>query len=93
MKSVYSVNNGNLVSKLVKDNYEIQAEETFIKPADGLWLPVRFENGQIVGSTEEEHDAVFPSIPAVPTTEQLMINALGQQMAQLQAKLAQGGAE
>lgn len=82
-------------SELVDETAVVPTGATDIRPADGLYEPLTFTGTEWVGVTREEWLANSPEQPApVPTAEQQMINALGQQVAALTAQLAaQGGAE
>lgn len=79
---------------LVADDYALEANETFDDPGNVL-LPVSFTGGKIVGATAEAHEAyqartaVVPEGANTPDPTMMAINALGIQVAQLTAKLAE----
>jgi len=65
---------------------------TTVKPADGLYTPIIWNGNAWLGTDEktwqsqqEERQADQKANPAAPTAEQQMINALGLQVASLQA--------
>lgn len=51
---VYKLVNGCIQADIVSDDYILRANETFSKPVDGIYQPYSFENGEIVGVSEEE---------------------------------------
>lgn len=70
--SVYKAEeDGNLVTKLVAEGYVLSENETFVKPEDGIYLPVHFDRntGTIVGVSKEERDKLYPSEPDAPSSE------------------------
>lgn len=82
-------------SKLVDDNYVVQAGETEIKPVDGLYEPVTFPNDDAtawVGTEQsvwqaaqqakyEAYTKEHPEEAPQPTAEQQALTALAQQIA------------
>lgn len=94
-KVVYLYDSSNTFtgSKLVDDNYVIQASETEVKPVDGLYTPITWNGTAWVGTDEKtwqaqqeaERQANQKANPVTPSSEQQMINALGLQFASLQA--------
>lgn len=57
MKTVYTYNTNNLLdndkTRVVDDNYELATNETFIDPT-GLYEPIKFSDGQWIGSSKED---------------------------------------
>ncbi|MFC6170444.1 hypothetical protein [Loigolactobacillus jiayinensis] len=79
-------------SKLVDDNYVVQAGETEIKPVDGLYEPVTWSGTTWVGTDKEVWQAAqeaeqsemlkeHPEEAPEPTAEQQALTALAQQIA------------
>lgn len=82
-------------SKLVDDNYVVQAGETEIKPVDGLYEPVTFPTDDAtawVGTEQSVWQAAqdaanqaylkeHPELAPQPTAEQKALTALAQQIA------------
>lgn len=93
-KLVYKFNGkDDFTTAFVEDDYVLQDNETFDNPGNVL-LPVTFSNGKIVGATQAEFEAEQlanqqvpegANAPTGPSSEQQMINALGLQVASLQA--------
>lgn len=78
MKITYKLINGDIVSNTVNDDYQIQENETFNKPADGIYQPFSFVNGEIVGISEEDW---LKSLPKKEKSDQDMISDVMQQLA------------
>lgn len=96
MKVVYKYDDQQvwLNSRTVDDDYQLQANETWIKPADGLYEPLKFdpEKQTWVGDDPNEwlkqHQADYeaylkehPEEAPQPSDEQQAITALAQQIA------------
>jgi hypothetical protein len=97
---MYDDNNQFTNTKLVEDDYATTAGETEIKPIDGLYEPIAFDGTKWIGTDkavwQATQDAAYqeylkehPELAPHPSSEQQMINALGQQVASLTARLAQ----
>ncbi|TLQ02797.1 hypothetical protein FEZ51_10365 [Pediococcus stilesii] len=88
MKYVYKVcDDGHFDILSTNDDYVLQANETFEQPEDGIYLPVKFVDGKIVGATEEEWEAyqaeLNKDVPAPePTALEQQVAALGYQQMQ-----------
>lgn len=65
--------------------YTLQANETFTKPADGLYEP-KWNGSTWVGISAEEYFKQHPVAPAKPTAQQTAMTALGQQVGDLIAE-------
>lgn len=96
---MYDGNKQFTSTKLVDDDYELSGNETFIKVPDGQYQPSTFNGTTWIGADkatwQANQDTQTASYLAehpeltTPSSEQLMINALGQQVASLTAQLAQ----
>lgn len=57
MKTVYTYNSDDLLdndkTRVVDDNYELATNETFIAPT-GMYEPIKFSDGQWIGSSKED---------------------------------------
>lgn len=62
-------------SELVDDDYQLPANATDIRPADGLYEPLSFTGTDWVGVTREEWLANQPEPEPTQPTEQDKINA------------------
>ena len=82
-------------SKLVDDNYVVQAGETEIKPDNGLYEPVTWNGTTWLGtdkvvwqSAQDAANAEYikehPELAPQPTTDQQMIMAQAQQLSTMQ---------
>ncbi|QER67568.1 hypothetical protein [Paucilactobacillus nenjiangensis] len=102
---MYDDNNQFTSTKLVEDDYQISGNETFIAVPDGQYQPSKFTGTEWVGTDKEVYDAEqeklyqaylkeHPELAPTVSGEMLAINALGMQVAQIQAKLTttNGGA-
>lgn len=100
---MYDENNQFTNTKLVEDDYQISGSETFIAVPDGQYQPSKFTGTKWVGtdqavwqSAQDAKQAELlkehPELAPKPSSEQLMINALGQQVASLTVRLAQANA-
>lgn len=94
MKAVYTYDNNNVFngSKIVADDYTPSGNETFIKPIDGSYEPIKWNGSGWDLSTQADYLAAHPAPAVEPTAEQLMINVLGQQIGTLTTQLAQATA-
>jgi hypothetical protein len=90
-------------SNLVEGDYTLAAGETEIAPEQGLYQPATFDGTKWVGNDKETWQAAqdaqtaaylkeHPELAPKPSSEQLMINTLGQQVASLTVQLAQANA-
>lgn len=90
-------------SNLVEDDHTLVAGETEIAPEQGLYQPATFDGTKWVGTDKAVYDAEqekvhqaylaeHPELAPKPSSEQLMINALGQRVASLTVQLAQANA-
>lgn len=97
---MYDDNNQFTNTKLVEDDYKISDNETFIAVPDGQYQPSKFTGTKWVGNDKDTWQAAqdaqtaaylkeHPELAPHPSSEQQMINALGQQVASLTAQLAQ----
>lgn len=97
---MYDDNNHFTSTKLVADDYQISGNETFVKVPDGQYQPSTFTGTEWLGTdkatwqaTQDAATAAYlqahPELAPQPSSEQLMINALGQQVASLTMQLAQ----
>lgn len=102
---MYDENNQFISTKLVEDDYKISSNETFITIPDGQYQPSKFTGTEWVGTDKEVYDAEqeklrqeylkeHPELAPTVSSEMLAINALGMQLAKIQAKLTttNGGA-
>ena len=87
MKAVYRLINGSIQSEIVDDNYQIQPNETFIKPADGIYQPFSFSEGMIVGVSESEWVKNLATAAKNKSTEEIIAD-LAQQFAETQRQQA-----
>lgn len=71
-----------LTTKSVENDYQLSENETFVEPADGLNTPIIFDGTNWNGAAEPEVKQ-FTGVGV--TAEKQMINALGLQVASLQA--------
>lgn len=69
-------------SVIIPEGQELKANQTFVKPKDGLYWPLHFNGVEWVGITKEEYEKEHPAptMPVSATT--LAMNALGEQVAQ-----------
>lgn len=74
--------------KQVNDDYQLQSNETFKRPKDGLYDGT-WNGDDWVGITREEWEAKQPKEPVEPSAEQQMIATLGQQQAKTDANVKQ----
>lgn len=89
----YRSDTHDFIFQNVADDYVLKTNETFVAPKDGIKLPVTFDGTRWIEATDEQRQAAFDaanvdSYNPGPTTEQQMINALGLQMASLQATVS-----
>lgn len=64
----------------------LASNQTFVKPADGLYQPMRFNGTTWVGTPKEEWEKAHPAPVAKPSETTLAMNALGQQLVQAKAE-------
>lgn len=96
MKIVYKYDNDHvwLDKCIVNDDYQLQKYETWIKPTDGLYEPIKFDpdSQKWIGTDKDvfltahqkEYDAYLKKHPEEapqPSNEQQAITALAQQIA------------
>lgn len=86
MKAVYSWDNDKHLDtiNLVDDDYQLEPNETFTKPDDGLYEPISWTGSTWVGVSKEEWEAAHPATPAEPSEGDQALNLLGQQIAKMQ---------
>lgn len=95
MKSVYAWDGNNLyiptANKVVSDDYQLQGNETFDAPVDGnghgLLMPIKRQNGQWLGATQEEYQEAHPAVPDQPSESAQAMNELGLQVATLMGQM------
>lgn len=87
-KAVYSWDKDNIFDsiKIVDDDYELAANETFDKPEDGLYEPIKRKDDKWVGTPKEEWEANQPKVDVKPTAQQQTNAKLSLQLAQLMKK-------
>lgn len=84
-KTVYYWDNNDRFSgvKLVDADYQLQTNETFVKPADGLYQPITWNGSDWVGISAEDYYKQHPVVPVKPSAQQTAMVALGQQVGNL----------
>ena len=102
MKLIYKWDGQSIFSgtKLVEDDYQPQAGETFVAVPQGELMPIKWTGSAWQQATTEEHAAYVnqqqalylqqhpeAAKPAGPTVEQQMISTLGQNQAETSAQL------
>lgn len=77
MKLIYFYNDQRQLdhSELVDDDYQLPANATDIRPADGLYEPLTFTGSAWTGVTREEWLANHPEPEPIEPSEQDKINA------------------
>lgn len=92
MKLIYKWDSQSVFSgtKLVEDDYQLQAGETFSAIPQPNLMPVKWNGSAWQSATQEEHDAYvkqqqaqFPQQPQEPTKQDAALQALGQQVGTL----------
>ena len=88
-KAVYSWGKDNIFDsiKIVDDDYELAANETFDKPADGLYEPIKRKDNNWIGTPKEEWEANQPKVEVKPTAQQQANPQMSLQLAQLMKKV------
>lgn len=88
-KAVYSWDKDNIFDsiKIVNDDYELAANETFDKPDDGLYEPVKRKDNAWIGTPKEEWEANQPKVEVKPTAQQQANAQMSLQLAQLMKKV------
>lgn len=90
-KKVYAWDDKSVLStiKTVEDNYKLQENETFTKPEEGLYEPIKhtgdYPSDKWVGAPKEDWDKVHPQPAAKPTAQQMLNAQITMQMAELKA--------
>ena len=64
----------------------LASNQTFVKPADRLYQPMRFNGTEWIGTPQEEWEKAHPAPVAKPSETTLAMNALGQQLVQAKAE-------
>ncbi|MCR5524666.1 MAG: hypothetical protein K6F18_03270 [Lactobacillus sp.] len=64
----------------------LSVNQTFTKPDDGLYQPMKFNGTTWVGTPKEEWEKAHPAPVAKPSETTLAMNALGQQLVQAKAE-------
>lgn len=85
MKAVYSWDKDKHLDtiNLVDDDYQLEPNETFTKPDDGLYEPISWTGSTWVGVSKEEWEAAHPQHAVEPSAGEQALNALGLQVASL----------
>ena len=92
MKLIYKWDSQSIFSgtKLVEDDYQPQAGETFSAIPQPNLMPVKWTGSAWQSATQEEHEAYvkqqqaqFPQQPQEPTKQDAALQALGQQVGTL----------
>lgn len=88
-KAVYGWNKDNIFDsiKIVDDDYELAANETFDKPEDGLYEPIKRKDDKWVGTPKEEWEANQPKVEVKPTAQQQANAQMSLQLAQFMKKV------
>lgn len=88
-KAVYGWNKDNIFDsiKIIDDEYELAANETFDKPEDGLYEPIKRKDDKWVGTPKEEWEANQPKVEVKPTAQQQANAQMSLQLAQLMKKV------
>lgn len=71
---------------LIPQGAVLASNQTFVKPADGLYQPMRFNGTTWIGTPKEEWEKAHPAPVAKPSETTLAMNALGQQLVQAKAE-------
>lgn len=71
---------------MIPEGQVLAANQTFVKPKDGLYWPIRFNGTEWIGITKEEFEKAHPAEPIPVSQSTLALNALGQQFAQAKAE-------
>lgn len=87
MKAVYTWNKDDELDKIfmVEDDYQLKDNETFKKPQDGLYEPIKWNGTDWVGTPKEVWEANQPKVEIKPTDQQKLNAATNLQIAQLLA--------
>lgn len=91
MKTIYKYDdNKNLMLEEIEnvgDDYKLKANETFIAPQNGLYLPIRFIDNQWIGASIDEYKKQNPDIELPPDADQLIVNQVVGALAAQQVKI------
>lgn len=71
---------------MIPEGAVLKANQTFVKPKDGLYQPMRFNGTEWIGTPQEEWEKAHPAPVAKPSETTLAMNALGQQLVQAKAE-------
>lgn len=89
MKAIYrfDANQVFLGSNIVEDNYTLKPNETFVKPTDGLYEPIKWNGTAWVGTSKEDYEKAHPTSTDVeePTDQQKFNATTDVKVAQLMA--------
>lgn len=90
---IYDPTKRDYHTDIVADDYVLQANETFTKPADGLYEPITWDGAKWVGTDQAiwqaAQDAKHPELAPQPTAEQQQLAELIKVNAQQMALNAQ----
>lgn len=79
-------NNEYKQSVLIPEGQVLASNQTFTKPKDGLYWPIRFNSTEWIGVTKEEFEKAHQARVVPVSQSTLALNALGQQFAQAKAE-------
>ncbi len=87
MKAVYTWNKDDELDKIfmAEDDYQLKDNETFKKPQDGLYEPIKWNGTDWVGTPKEVWEAAQPKAEIKPTDQQKLNSTISLQLAQLLA--------
>lgn len=77
-KAVYLMDSNKHFSgiKLVDDDYQAQANETLVKPEDGLYEPITWNGTGWTGTDKETWEASQPKVEIKPTQSEKLLAVL-----------------
>ncbi len=70
--------------KLVDDDYQVQTNETLVKPQDGLYEPITWTGTGWTGTDKETWEANLPKVNVKPTKSEKLLMAQQANITQLQ---------
>lgn len=89
MKAIYRFDASQvfLGSNIVEDDYTLKPNETFVKPTDGLYEPIKWNGTAWVGTSKEDYEKAHPASTATdePTDQQKLNATTDVDVAQLMA--------
>lgn len=85
-KAVYLIDANNHFSgiKLVDDDHQLQTNETFVKPEDGLYEPITWNGTGWIGTDKATWEANQPKVTVKPTKSEQLLMVQQANIAQLQ---------